>query len=155
MEIKVLSPEALADSLEVALEGRAVRPAGAATMRPAGKKGGGYPANTPRDHFVNFFNTKEEGAEAGDYSYGIPQALMLMNQVQFNNGAAVVDRLAKLGMPRERVVEQLYLATLSRKPAAEEMTQAVAYIVKQRTPREGYNGLLWTLVNRSEFVLNH
>jgi hypothetical protein len=153
MEIKVLSPEALADSLEVALEGRAVMPA-AAMMRPAAKKGG-YPANTPRDHFVNFFNTKEEGAEAGDYSYGIPQALMLMNQVQFNNGAAVVDRLVKTAPARERVIEQLYLATLSRKPAADEMKQSLAYILKQRTPRDGYNGLLWTLVNRSEFVLNH
>lgn len=156
MEIKVLSPEALADSLEVALEGRATMPTGGVAMiRPAAKKAGGNPANTPRDHFVNFFNTKEEGAEAGDYSYGIPQALMLMNQVQFNNGAAVVDRLMKTATPRERVVEQLYLATLSRKPAAEEMQQSLAYVMKQKTPREGYNGLLWTLVNRSEFVLNH
>jgi hypothetical protein len=155
MEIKVLSPEALADSLEVALESRAVMPAGGVAMiRPAAKKGG-YPANTPRDHFVNFFNTKEEGAEAGDYSYGIPQALMLMNQVQFNNGAAVVDRLVKTAPLRERVIEQLYLATLSRKPAPEEMKQSLAYVNKQKTPREGYNGLLWTLVNRSEFVLNH
>jgi hypothetical protein len=156
MEIKVLSPEALADSLEVALEGRAIMPTGGAAMiRPAAKKGGGYPANTPRDHFVNFFNTKEEGAQASDYSYGIPQALMLMNQVQFNNGAAVLDRLVKTAPPRERVVEQLYLATLSRKPAPDEMKQSLAYVSKQKTPREGYNGLLWTLVNRSEFVLNH
>jgi hypothetical protein len=155
MEIKVLSPEALADSLEVALEGRAIMPtSGVATIRPAAKKGG-YPANTPRDHFVNFFNTKEEGAEAGDYSYGIPQALMLMNQVQFNNGAAVVDRLVKTAPPRDRVIEQLYLATLSRKPAPDEMKQSLAYVSKQKAPREGYNGLLWTLVNRSEFVLNH
>jgi hypothetical protein len=78
-----------------------------------------------------------------------------MNQVQFNNGAAVVDRLVKTAPLRERVIEQLYLATLSRKPAPEEMKQSLAYVNKQKTPREGYNGLLWTLVNRSEFVLNH
>ena len=52
MEIKVLSPEALADSLEVALEGKGVLPA--AAVRAGMKKGGGYPANTPRDHFVSF-----------------------------------------------------------------------------------------------------
>jgi hypothetical protein len=30
-----------------------------------------------------------------------------------------------------------------------------AYLAKQPGPREGYTGMLWALLNSSEFLVNH
>jgi hypothetical protein len=34
------------------------------------------------------------------------------------------------------------------------MEQAQAFVARKSKPRDGYNGVLWTLINRSEFILN-
>ena len=116
-------------------------------------KGGGPPARTPRDHFVRFFKPAGDGIEATDYAYGVPQALLLMNQVSFNAGSPVIDRAMKSAKPD--AVEQLYLAAIGRKPTATELKEAVGFIEKAKTVKEGLSGVMWSLVNRSEFVLNH
>jgi hypothetical protein len=52
-----------------------------------------------------------------------------------------------------RVVEDLFLATLSREPSAEEKQVALAAIDKNRV--EGAQNLQWALINQVEFFFNH
>ena len=71
------------------------------------------------------------------------------------DGPRVLDRVIAYGASRDRVVETLYLATLSRRPTGEERELMAGYIAKRATPEQGYAGVLWILLNSGEFVLNH
>ena len=53
-------------------------------------------------------------------------------------------------LPNEKVVEELYLAALSRFPSKAEAAQGVDMIQKHRD--QGAEDLLWTLVNRLDFL---
>jgi hypothetical protein len=66
-----------------------------------------------------------------------------------------VARLIKAGKSDADVVEELYLATFSRPPDADELQQATRLVGASPSRQEGLEDLLWTLVNSSEFVLNH
>ena len=52
-----------------------------------------------------------------------------------------------------QAIEWLYLSTLSRRPTEEETTEALAYVGKIKDGRKALSGVLWMLVNRSEFML--
>ncbi len=54
-----------------------------------------------------------------------------------------------------QLVEEAYLRTLSRLPDEREMQLASAFIEESANPVDGARGLLWTLVNTKEFIVNH
>jgi hypothetical protein len=64
-----------------------------------------------------------------------------------------VERLLKEMVEATVAVEDLYLSTLSRRPSDEESREAVEYIAKNEDRAVGYSGVLWMLLNRSEFML--
>jgi hypothetical protein len=150
MSIKVLRPEMLLDSLRVALETPDLFPA---TKMPQ-KKGLPVVLN-PREQFLQQFSTQEEDGDPTEFTQGIAQALSRMNHEPLQSGKAVIDRLMKADSRPEKVVEGLYLATLSRRPGAEELKLAVAHVARKAKPADGYRGVMWSLLNRSEFILNH
>lgn len=150
MAIKVISPEVLADSLAVALE----NPELFSSAKPRPRKGQPV-VLSERERFLLQFETKEDDGPPTEFTHGVAQALVLMNQAQFNTGAAIIDRLMKSEQEAPAVIEALYLATLSRPPTAEELKLSLAFVARKRTPKEGYNGVLWSLINRGEFILNH
>ena len=53
------------------------------------------------------------------------------------------------------LVKQAYLRTLSRYPTAAEMDRCHQFLAASANPVEGAKGLLWTLVNTKEFIVNH
>jgi hypothetical protein len=53
------------------------------------------------------------------------------------------------------ILEELYLATLTRLPTAEERTTIQQLLTSAPSRREGLEDLLWTLLNCSEFICNH
>lgn len=53
------------------------------------------------------------------------------------------------------IIKQAYLRTLSRHPTAEEMDRCHLFLASSTNPVEGAKGLLWTLVNTKEFIVNH
>jgi hypothetical protein len=53
------------------------------------------------------------------------------------------------------IVKQAYLRTLSRYPTAEEMDRCHQFLASSANPVEGAKGLLWTLLNTKEFIVNH
>jgi hypothetical protein len=135
MAVKVLTPEAFFDSTTIVLRG--------ATDK-----------QDTRDQFVRTFRFDEE-TDATEYAQGIPQALRLMNGPMLNRGAPVVEQLARSGTSRTEAITTLYLTVLSRRPTAEEVELISGYLSRRKDDREGYRGVLWILLNSSEFALNH
>jgi hypothetical protein len=146
MAVKVMAPEQLYDSLEQVLGRNYTRPTG-----PAGRA-----APNGRAQFVSFF-LADENADPTEYQAGIPQALRLMNAPQMNNGnAALLTQAVKPTSPPAEVLEKLYLATLSRRPTADEVARLSAYVAKTSgDAKKAYGNVLWALVNSGEFTLNH
>jgi hypothetical protein len=155
MAIKVMSPEQLFDSLESVVGGQKTKQKAATNAKKPNQAKKKNPAG-PRLAFVAFFQT-EDGADPTEFQWGIPQALRLMNSPQLSNGAALLNKvLAQKAQSPARVIEQLYLATLSRRPTAQETRRLTAYVAKQDgPPRKAYSDILWALLNSSEFSLNH
>ncbi|MSR52531.1 MAG: DUF1549 domain-containing protein [Gemmataceae bacterium] len=150
--IKVLTGEALFDSLTTVLGNptQKERP----MPKAAGAKGG---PQGPRDQFAAFF-LGTDNAKPTDYEAGIPQALRLMNSPLMASArlTQVAGRAADLsrGATPEKAVEKLYVATLSRRPTADETTKMKNFLAKHQDPRAAYGDVLWVLLNSSEFALN-
>ncbi len=66
-----------------------------------------------------------------------------------------IETQLKSKTPVPAIVENLYLATLSRPPSAQELTEAQTWIAKAPAPKEGLQDLLWVLLNSREFLFNH
>jgi hypothetical protein len=152
MVVKVMSPEVFYDSLATAMAaGPAIIKKGS---KPAAAKGT-PPYLESREQFVHSFAAQGEPAEAGQYGYGIPQFLKLMNAEQFNKSTPMVERWVKEGTSPDKIVEGLYLAVLSRRPSVEEARLMSDYLAKRDRSANGYAGVFWILSNSSEFALNH
>lgn len=76
--------------------------------------------------------------------------------------------LKKIGDPKGRVaqiikdqtdvgrrIDEAYLWTLSRPPTEAERQICLDYLKKSPSPQKGLEGLMWSLLNTSEFLLNH
>jgi hypothetical protein len=150
MEIKVLSPEQLYDSL-VAVTGGVDN-----GNRPAGKGGAQKTGlgNTPRDRFVQFFSGSEN-PKGTDYEAGIPQALRLMNNPRLSGSPALLNEISRAGNQPGKVIERMYLMTVSRRPTEAETRRLTEYVAKATDAKTGYGDILWVLLNSSEFALNH
>jgi hypothetical protein len=89
----------------------------------------------------------------------VGQALTLINGDEINGKIAAprgrVQALVRGTMPEPQVVEELYLAALSRRPDPAETHDAVALIRGSRSRAEGIEDLMWSLLNSREFLFNH
>ena len=104
-------------------------------------------------------------------SSSLAQSLHLMNaadvkaKLTTSNGRA--DQLSKAAMPDPKRIRELYLASFSREPTVEEVRIAETHVAKPRTDaqghpldslrskRDGYEDLIWVLINTKEFLYNH
>lgn len=74
----------------------------------------------------------------------------LQKKITARNG-----RLAKLlaaKTPHEKIVEQLYLATLCRYPTPQERAAARRLLKESPSPKEFYEDLFWALMNSKQFL---
>ena len=145
MAIKPLTPSQTFDSLAQLMGGPGDQPKGR-------KKAGGKFGGTPRDAFITFFGI-EDGADPTEYQAGIPQVLRLMNSAQYNR-TSLLASLLRSGKNKAEITEKLYLTVLSRRPTSEETLRITNYMQKQSSEREAFAGVLWALMNTSEFALN-
>jgi hypothetical protein len=102
---------------------------------------------------VNFGD--DEGNEI-TFNGTLIQALMMMNGKELNDAIKNPDRgtlaeiIRKYRTPN-RVIEEIYLAALNRRPTAGD-----SRVLRFRSNDAGfYVDLYWTLLNSSEFILNH
>ena len=88
----------------------------------------------------------------------ILQAMVLMNSPFVNKriraeGGSRVDQLVKSEKSNAAIVDELYLATLSRKPRDEEKQLAVTWLEADR--KQGAEDLQWSLLNKLDFIFNY
>ncbi|HVE40288.1 MAG TPA: DUF1549 domain-containing protein [Planctomycetota bacterium] len=138
--------------------------------REMGKMPGGKGAGKPKGEGIQrlimaltsqFRQTFEddEGSEAVDFAGTIPSALMMMNHQMLNAGMTAGrvngfgEMLAKHPTPDSKV-RAIFMSCLSRTPSASEASRWMAHVTKSQGT-SGYEDLMWTLVNTSEFLFNH
>ena len=64
--------------------------------------------------------------------------------------------LAKMkGEPPERIIDNLYLRTVSRFPDAAEKEAALRAAARAGSPERGLEDVFWALLNSKEFLYNH
>ena len=54
-----------------------------------------------------------------------------------------------------RLIDELYLSTVSRFPSDEERRQALDFVAQSDSRQAGMQDVLWSLLNLREFVFNH
>jgi hypothetical protein len=68
-----------------------------------------------------------------------------------------IEQLLAAKTPDEGIVEEIYLAALSRYPAAEEKSKLLALLAeaKDAARREAVEDLFWGILSSKEFLFNH
>ena len=89
----------------------------------------------------------------------MPQVLNLMNgeslERRIRDGGGRLQSLLKSGRPDREVADQMFLATLGRRPT-DEQWGAIESELARSGDRDGVmRDLLWALVNSKEFLFNH
>jgi hypothetical protein len=131
----------------------------------------GYPAGTRaieiaeggvEHHFLMAFSkpVRDVGCDcAREEEPTLGQVLHLVNNAgvldKVRDSDGHVARWLAEGLPPEQIVERVYLATLSRRPTAEEQTLIAAHLAAATSPAEGLYDLQHALVNSNEFLLRH
>jgi len=115
-----------------------------------------------KDGFLDLFGRpqRESACECERRTeLSLPQALNLVNGGDIAN--AIADpkgRIAKLlmsGATDRQLVDELYLASLSRVPTATEYDRAVTFLKSGTSRAAKAQDLLWALVNSKAFLFNH
>lgn len=72
------------------------------------------------------------------------------------NGEAEQSKAGPMSLQQATwVAENAYLRTVSRKPNPEEMSAVIAFLQSDENPSTAVEGLIWSLINTKEFILNH
>jgi len=148
--VKLVSADQLYDSLGSALQDPKLD---LRTYDPKQSKGFGEssPVGDEYTEFQRLFETDEN--DSTSFTHGIPQLLALVNHERVSSGGPVVQRLVKEGIEPASAVETLYASTLSRRPTPQEAGEALEYVNACVDRQTAYAGVLWMLLNRSEFLL--
>ena len=104
-------------------------------------------------------------------SASLAQSLHLMNaadvKAKLTASGGRAEQLTQAEIPEPKRIRELYLAAFSREPTADEVQIAETHLLKpridatgkpldsQRSKRNGYEDLLWALLNTKEFLFNH
>jgi hypothetical protein len=140
MNVKGLTGEQLYDSLLLATGYR----------DPGGR-------SSPRQQFLSQF-ARQGSASAPETS--VPQALALMNgrlltRLTDPRESPTLAAVAETPLlTAEERIETLYLATLSRRPTARELTRVRNHLAGG-SEAERLSDVFWALLNAAEFRLNH
>jgi hypothetical protein len=154
---KRLTAEQLADALDFATQTREKYPG-----LPLGTRAIQLPDSQVPSYLLDVFGrpARQITCECERTSKPtIAQALHLLNSDFVNrkidSSIGRIARLVKAKVAPEKLIEELYLVTLSRPPRAEEQARAQGWLKEAPSLREGAADLLWVLLNAREFQFNH
>jgi hypothetical protein len=155
--IKRLGPQQLLDAIVVATGVEEPYPG-----QPLGKKAINLADNSVPSYFLDVFGRSRrlQVAEPSQQT-SMSQALAMMNGPTINNkitdaNGRVAQLVARLGdRTPKAILTEIYLATLARYPTEAEIKQTEAYLKTIPTAKEGYEDLMWSLLNTKEFLFNH
>jgi len=158
MLLKTMSPEQLFSSLWVSTYDN---------PRSAVKKSRDDKAKL-RDEWMNrlIVNFGDDEGNETTFNGTVIQALMLMNGKEVND--AITDKdgpvetaitFAKRRGTATSIMDELFLATLNRRPTKDEIRKIQEgvrpVLTKEKNPSAPWQDLMWALLNSSEFILNH
>jgi hypothetical protein len=89
----------------------------------------------------------------------LPQTLfrmtdpVLLQKMRAPNGR--VQSLMKKKLADESMIEEMFLATLSRFPTEKEKMEALKFLTENTNKGEALADVMWALINTREFILNH
>ena len=155
--LKRLTAEQLATAICQATEVPDVYPG-----LPRGTRATQLPDVSFRSEFLDLFGrpkraTPIESERSCDIHIG--QTLHMISSeyiaAKLRDGRGRAARLAASDLPPEKVVEELYLCTLSRFPTQEELAVVLAQPIDKKNRRQVFEDLLWVLMNTKEFLFNH
>jgi hypothetical protein len=118
------------------------------------------PDITP-SHFQDVFGRCTRNAlPSGHPQPSLPQALHMLAGSTYTSKMSKeggrLDRLLKRGASDEEIIDELYLASLTRWATPEEKGELLRFLA-QRTDRrrQTLEGILWALLSSREFAYNH
>jgi uncharacterized protein DUF1549/uncharacterized protein DUF1553 len=124
--------------------------------------GGGRRGNGDVAQFLDAFGKprREAVCECERSSEGnMGQALALINGNEVNDKIAApsgrVQQVVRSGKPDGEVIEELYLAALSRRPTKQEVDDALSLVRSSTSKAEGFEDVMWSLLNSREFLFIH
>jgi hypothetical protein len=112
--------------------------------------------NAPRTRFNRTFGV-DPSTPNEDVMGTIPQALFLMNSPPVNNAIrasnnSMLGELLRSTPDNRAVLEALYLKVLARRPNAKEVQVCGYYLESVGNRAEGFEDILWGLLNSTEFI---
>jgi hypothetical protein len=154
MELRPMTPEQLFDSL--------------LTATHAHRAGHGSDSDRKRAEWLRqflFTFGNDEGEETTSFQGTIPQSLMMMNgelmrdAISIKPGSFLSEALAHAQQqshdPGAFLVNEVYLAALSRYPTRAELRMAEHYLMTSPDALGVIQDLFWALLNSNEFILIH
>ena len=117
-------------------------------------------SNAQVAQFLNAFGRGDRDITFRNSSGSILQALNMMNnnfvmtRVHANDNGSNVQRLLRVTSDPARIIEELYLATLSRFPSSQEVVSA-SDVMRQAGIRRGAELVQWALLNKLEFLFSY
>lgn len=156
-QVKRLPAEPLLDAIDRATESQT-----RFRNLPLGTRAIELPDAEYPDYFLNTF-AKPRRASVCECERApeenLAQALHTLNgdtlAVKLSDAKGRISRLLNEKKTPEEIVTELYLATLCRFPSGEEIAVAQEFLTASPTPREGYEDLLWSLLNSRYFLFSH
>jgi hypothetical protein len=121
---------------------------------------GGASENKDAYGFMQAYYQSERALPPVDKSMASPiQAMMMMGSPIVTRrvaaeGSTRLGKLLKAGKTDEEIVEELFLASLSRLPGSEEV-QVAKRVVSEKGREWALATVEWSLLNSPEFLLNH
>ena len=118
-----------------------------------------FPASY-RSRFLDIYGRPQRDSVGGrDNKANLSQALHILVGSTYNRklgqpGGRLETLLSRRASDRE-VIEELYLATLSRYPADEELDRLTALVRSHPQRGEALEDMLWALITSREFAENH
>ncbi len=89
----------------------------------------------------------------------LPQALYLMGDpsvlAKLSSSKGRLGALLQSSLSDEQILDELFLATLSRFPTEDDRRLFDEYRARRSDRREAFADTLWALINTREFILNH
>lgn len=110
-----------------------------------------------RGVFIQTFGYDPSGPR-DEVTGSIPQALALMNSPQINgqingrNSRTLLGKLLRETDDPETIVEELYLRVLARQPSRDELQKCLSYVNGRPQEVEGFEDVLWALMNSAEML---
>jgi hypothetical protein len=118
------------------------------------------PDNSVGSYFLDVFGRSRrlQVQERSDLT-SMSQALHLMNGGTINdriaNPTGKVAGILKTQMSPSEAIEEIYLSTLCRWPTEKEKQTSLYYLKTAESVKEGYEDMMWAILNSREFIFNH